>query len=249
MSTSNTIELLQKASLEIEKKLKALEDEIVASPKLAQPPNSLDPPHIYKEKLRKDVNAILHPRELQERFKSGFEAIVGELRAQLSLQEVREIADEWFRGLEKVVPSAPAELGLSDESYDTLQERMEISEKTFEHLYQAGARLYSHQQYHQAADIFLVLSHLNYRRHNVWYSLGLCEQLSQHYDSALRAYAMASITAIEAPLPYLNSAECCLALNRPGEAKEYLEIVAEIVNNSRDENLKNHLTRLQQRCK
>lgn len=111
----------------------------------------------------------------------------------------------------------------------TLSKMMDLSESTIDVLYSAGVRYLKKQDFSKAADIFFFLSIIDYRRYSIWFSLGLSEMKLGRFESALNAFAMASLTDPISPYPYLFSAECAFALNRPLEASSYLTRVKETI--------------------
>lgn len=120
-------------------------------------------------------------------------------------------------------PIAQAEQSLS------FQDIFPISDTTVEHFYQCGYRLHQNGQYQEAADVFFVMSSMDYRRHNVWMALGLAEKALSHWDLALAAFSMAILTNMQEPLAFLHSAACYIALGKNIDAQECLQGAAELL--------------------
>lgn len=109
----------------------------------------------------------------------------------------------------------------------TLQEIMGISQERMEQFYQAAYNLFQAGKESQAADAFFFLTALNPAVHVYWVALGMVEQALHHYQEALSAYAMSSLTGVEDPLPYYHSAACYYALQDQVNMQKSLEMAIE----------------------
>ena len=106
----------------------------------------------------------------------------------------------------------------------SLQEIIGYSDETMQKFYAAAYRLFQAEKESEAADAFLFLTALNPAVQAFWVGLGMAEQCLQHYEEALSAYAMASMTLVEDPLPYYYSAACYQALQDEDSARKSLEM-------------------------
>lgn len=217
------------------------------------PPDSLVPEKVWKERIRSELTAELSGKEVLQRVDSAVEALVHALKATLSPLEIQEISQEWDQGVEKMseIPEQSAE---NPELIPAvpLRKMMSVSEKTLGFLYGAGVHLYEKQDYVKAADVFFLLTLIDFQKFNIWLSLGLSELKSTHFEPALNAFAMASIINSNTPLPYMYSSECCIALGRPQESTDYLALAKEVLSslpeNEREVYL-SQITDLQQKSK
>lgn len=106
----------------------------------------------------------------------------------------------------------------------SLQEIVEFSDGTMQKFYEVAYHLFQAGKDQDAADAFLFLSTLNPAVHIFWVGLGMAEQCLQHYEEALSAYAMASLTEMEDPLPYYHSAACYHALQDNENCRKSIEM-------------------------
>lgn len=180
-----------------------------------QPPGSLEPKHIWEEKIRRGLMDIATGKGASEKATSGFDAIAADLKGHLSPIEMKKIQQEWEQGIRQWKDS---------QGGSCLAEALGISEETLVRFYEAASHYFEAGHFSKASDAFYVISVLDARRHNVWVALALSEMNLSRWNSAIICFAMASLTDGTAPLPYLYSAECCLNDHRKGEAEVYLEL-------------------------
>jgi len=252
-------------------------EKIMAENFTAPPPDSLEPKNIWEQKIRKNLTDLLSGQAVIDKLVAGFDAIIQDLRANLTPSEVNKISEEWNHGVEarmKQMESKTAEVEkminkldklteketqlvekefeANEPKNECLQQSLGISEDTLTRFYDAGNHYFNNQNYQKASDAFFVVTNLDQRRHNAWMALGLAEVHCDRIEQALVSFSMASITDINSPFPYLYSAECCLKDNRKDEAVIYLNLAKESVDASKLENkqeLSDKIKKLQESAK
>ena len=183
---------------------------------------------IESEKLRKEFMIALDLEKETKRFESAFHTIVDYMDRFGSPVELNEIKENWTHACQKFSELACEERIFKDSDiYSSLQDQIGITKNTFDQFFKIGRELYLRNEFEKAADVFFMLGFLNHAYYNVWVSLGLSEQQANHYDQALRAYAMACIMNNDSPEPFLYAADCCLAMNDKYEAELYLNEAVE----------------------
>jgi len=100
----------------------------------------------------------------------------------------------------------------------TFQEIIGYKQDSMEKFYNTAHQLFQKQEYQKAADAFVFLTTLNPYVHNYWLGLGMSEQLTENYQGALLAYAMAILTDVENPITHYQSGNCYRALNEETNA-------------------------------
>lgn len=209
----------------------------------------LDPhdPFASKAKVREKIKQQIVSEELHDRFPKGLKLIMENLKTHVSKVELNELTDELDGALTKMASMAEEKEstvgGLSDklgEMPDTLQEIFGISDKTIDLFYQSGCRYYEMSHYMDAADVFHAISLLAPTKFNVWFSLGMAEKQAAHYEKALQAFAMATLTNLASPIPHIQSAECYLLLKDDRNAKETFEYALKVIKENPDNDSKKH---------
>lgn len=190
------------------------------------PPNLLVPEKVWKENTKQQLKDICSTKELRARLISGQVAAINDLKGHLSPDVFQRFQENWRQGVEKLI--AIAEQGLPKENKEefppALQTLIGVTEETLGHIYDSGVRHFQKMDFHKASDIFYLVTLIDYLRHNAWISLGLCEMENHHFEKALEAFGMASITDIDNPLPYITSAECSIELGKDHDAKQFLNL-------------------------
>lgn len=216
---------------------------------MAPPPNSLESKEAWRGKTENALMEAISGQATIDKTADGFDAIMEDLRTHLSTSAVENISKEWELGIERWVEKAKLEEGMNPP--DTLLEALGISEETLNHFYHAGMRYFANKDFKKASDVFYAIAGLDPRRYNVWLHLGLSEAHLERYEPALISFSMASIMNIDAPYPYIYSAECCLKDSRKDEARSYLDLAQEAVEKEQPGNkqtLLNSINHLKQLC-
>lgn len=218
----------------------------------APPPNSLEPKEVWEQKKRNELMDLFSGQAAIDKSIAGFDAIVQDLNGHLSQANIERISQEWEHGVEAWIAKSLLKDKERKTPPESLMEILEISEETLNEFYQAANRYFKHKDFQKASDAFYIIAGLDPRRYNVWISLGLSEAHNHRFESALISFSMASIIDANSPDPYLFSAECCLRDRQIEEAKIYLELAEEAVNNSTlkdKQSLQNSIQNLKQQCK
>jgi hypothetical protein len=182
------------------------------------------------KKTRAELYTFLSDKEGSEKFELGMNAIIEDLEKNLGKEEVDRISKEWKAGVEKWFSKMSPHNGNEEEQKTvTLQELMEISEQTLEEFYDAATRYYKNRDFQRASAAFYVVNCMDYRRHNVWISIGLCEMHDHNWDKAIFSFGMASLTDMTSPYPYLYSANCCCQNKHFSEATVYLNLAEKAI--------------------
>ncbi len=200
---------------------------------------------------------FLTAKEVRNRAAQGLSIIFRELPKYVTPLQLANIKAEWDHNTKALTEKMENESNVLDAfatnapnaevqtaEGETAGEQMEqqlsfqdifpISDTTIEHFYQCGYRLHQNAQYQEAADVFFVMSSMDYRRHNVWMALGLAEKALRHWDLALTAFSMAILTNMQEPLAFLHSAACYIALGKNIDAQECLQAASELLQKSTD---------------
>ena len=107
----------------------------------------------------------------------------------------------------------------------TLGEAWGTTEAEREALYQVGYSLYGQGKYSEAFKVFSLLVIQNHLEPRYLFALGGACQMLERYTDALQHYMAATVALLDDPLPVFHVAECLIAMGRPEEAKESLELV------------------------
>lgn len=225
--------------MELEDQLKQLEKEILhplvdeMMKKEAPPPNGLVSPQAWKEKKKQELLEFYSGKKDFDRVNRALEVLNSDFSSHLTPIELDTLSVEWQQGIENinVLFNKPVEEPLTVPNV-TLSEMMHLSDTFIETFYSVGVKCFQKQDYTKAADIFFLLSLIDFKRHAIWLSLGLAEMKIKEYEPALHAFAMASITNSQTPYPYIYSAECCIALDRFAEASTYFDLAKETISQS-----------------
>lgn len=220
------------------------------------PPNILVPASVWKDSVKAELENYFNAVDINTRIESGWKAIQEDMNTHLSAVEKENFKQEFKKGVDNLLKKITDKKEVTVNAKDfelkpiTLFELMELPEKTFESLYAIGERLYSNKLYSQAGDVFFVINMLDSRRFNVWLAYGMCEQHLERIENALSAFAMASITNIESPLPYIHSAQCCIGISEFSEAKAYLKLAGDALkaHDPNNKQLKDYIVRLESNC-
>lgn len=191
------------------------------------PPNLLVPASVWQKDTKQKLTEAYSGKGVQERIISAQNSVIHDLKTHLNHEDFNKFQENWRHALEKL--SAPKEEKHSHEKHHedfppSLQSIIGITEETIGHIYDVGVRLFQKMDFVKAADVFYLVAFIDYLRHNAWVSFGLCELENGHFEVALEAFCMASITDINHPLPYYGSAECSVELGRMDDAKQFLKL-------------------------
>ena len=201
-------------------------DHLMVTEYAVAPPDPLVPEKVWKERMRGELTTFLSGKEVMKRVDSATEALVHYIKSNLSQVEIQDLAKEWQAGMEKMCDlfEVKEEEPVEKIPVITLQQIMNLSEHSLGIFYTAGVKLYEGHDYRKAADLFFLLTLIDYQRHNIWLSLGLSEMKNNQFEQALNAFTMATATKNDSSLPYIYSAECSIALHRPQEASALLAL-------------------------
>lgn len=217
------------------------------------PPNSLVSPKSWRKKKKEELLDFYSGKKDFDRVNAAIKELQTDFSSSLSPIEMDKLTEEWERGLEKInaLFETPQEVQDSIPAVP-LCRMMNLSDSFMETFYSAGVKYFQKQDFTKAADIFFLLSLIDFQRHAIWVSLGLSEMMIGEFEPALNAFAMASITNSMSPYPFIHSAECCIALSRFQEASTYFDLAKEAISNSapkEKESLMGQITSLEQKNK
>ncbi len=219
----------------IEKKLAVTIEEMVKNP----PPEatSLESVEQVKQQTKDMLMDILAAKDIRLRMDEGFEAIFQDLSSREAPVVIQGIKDEWIEYSKNMLNLiGKAELPSSEqEALEAFKEGFALSEDTMDRFYQCGVRFYQAKNYQKAADVFFVISSIDYRRHGVWLGLGLAEQELGHHQFALTAFSMAALTDMEDPMSFVYSAECYIALKEYKDAEECIQTALDFIHGKTDD--------------
>lgn len=109
----------------------------------------------------------------------------------------------------------------------TLAQAMGITSRECEAMYAHGHSLYAQGKYNDAFKIFAQLVAYDHMDSRYQLALASAMQMTRRYEEALQQYIVVTVMRVDDPIPVFHSAECLLALGRPQEARESLELVVE----------------------
>ncbi len=205
--------------------------------------NAPPPPHHSSqspEQIRQEagtiLNELLSGKSLRDRIESGFQIIFRELAIHENPLLINDIRNEWKKCTEilthkvkkETQSTQPASVA-EQTTPPSFQEIFPVSDATLAHFYQCGSRLHQQANYQEAADVFFIVTTLDYRRHNAWLALGLAEKMLARWEVALVAFSMAALTNMENPISFLHSAECYIALGEKADAEAALQTAADLL--------------------
>ncbi|WP_323018734.1 SycD/LcrH family type III secretion system chaperone [Castellaniella sp.] len=109
----------------------------------------------------------------------------------------------------------------------TLAQAMGITAQECEAMYAHGHSLYAQGKYNDAFKIFAQLVSYDHMDSRYQLALASAMQITRRYEEALQQYVVVTVMRVDDPIPVFHSAECLLALGRPQEARESLELIIE----------------------
>lgn len=197
------------------------------------PPNIIESKSVWEKKKKAELMDLFSGQAVLDKIVAGFEAISEYLKTHLSSADMDRVAKEWELGTEKWIARVNSAEAIKEEKpAKSLMGIMGLSEDLLIYFYQAANHYFEHKDFQKASNAFFTITHLDPGRYNVWIALGLSEARNERFEPALVSFSMASILDPAAPHPYLFSAECSLKNKQTEEAKIYLQLAEEAVNNS-----------------
>ena len=107
----------------------------------------------------------------------------------------------------------------------TLAQALGLSADECEAMYAHGHSLYAQGKYQDALKIFAQLVAYDHLDSRYQMALASALQMTRHYEDALQQYMIVTVMRIDDPVPVYHCAECLIALGRPDEARESLNLV------------------------
>jgi len=106
----------------------------------------------------------------------------------------------------------------------TLAQAMGLTVRECEAMYAYGHALYAQGKYNDAFKIFAQLVAYDHMESRYQLALASALQMTRRYEEALQHYMIVTVMRLDDPVPVYHCAECLLALGRPAEAAESLEL-------------------------
>jgi tetratricopeptide (TPR) repeat protein len=223
---------LDQLHVDADKEIAVIVDDILSNAPL--PPDPFQSPEQIKQQARTILIDFLSAKDSRNRVAQGFKIIFRELSLHENPLLVNDIKAEWKKCAEELAQDMEARSSQAvseNETPTSLQEVFPVSDATIERFYQCGCRLHQDARYQEAADVFFVISTIDYRRHNAWLALGLAEKALASWEPALTAFSMAALTNIQDPLSFIHSAECYIALGEKVDAEDCIQAALELLSN------------------
>ncbi len=110
---------------------------------------------------------------------------------------------------------------------ESLQELLGLEDEQMDQILKIAVSHYSSDDFQNARDLFILLTTLDPSKSNYWMGLGMAEQMSQHYDMAGMAYAMAADLNTDDPSILLYSANCLRLMDKLSDALALLDALIE----------------------
>lgn len=134
-----------------------------------------------------------------------------------------------------IIPSKSAMIkalqSLDQESTDTLQERLALSDLQMEEFYNFAVELYNNQDYKKAKSIFYTLCILNPSITGFWSALGNSAEIEHLYFEALSSYLRA-YHLCDDPNYLLESARCLKKMDLSADGDHLIELALQQSNQS-----------------
>jgi type III secretion system low calcium response chaperone LcrH/SycD len=106
----------------------------------------------------------------------------------------------------------------------TLAQAMGLSSRECEAMYAYGHALYAQGKYNDAFKVFAQLVAYDHMDSRYQLALASAMQMTRRYEEALQHYMIVTVMRLDDPVPVFHCAECLLALGKPAEAAESLEL-------------------------
>ena len=107
----------------------------------------------------------------------------------------------------------------------TLAQAMGLTADACEAMYAHGHSLYAQGKYNDAFKIFAQLVAYDHMDSRYQMALASAMQMTRRYEEALQQYMIVTVMRIDDPVPVYHCAECLIALGRPDDARESLNLV------------------------
>ena len=187
------------------------------------------------KKIQDELSKSVFGPEGRKQFSRGLDLILEDLKNHCTPVEWETMQQECTSGVLKWCEMSDQEASSIEEliekveqAPDTLQQVLNLSEKTMEAMYQSGLRYFEGKQWQAAKDVFWVLAILSPLRPNLWIALGLMDQQEGKFEEALEHFAKAMLLSDNDLLPYFYVAECYLSNNQKYLAESTLRAALEI---------------------
>ena len=106
---------------------------------------------------------------------------------------------------------------------ETLARAFNIKRKDLEELYSEAYVAYNADEFEKSALLFRWLALFNPFEIKYWMGFGASNQLLNHFEPALKAYAIAALLDTKDPYPHYHAYECYMCMNEGKEALIALE--------------------------
>lgn len=120
----------------------------------------------------------------------------------------------------------------------TMAEALGLDSRECEALYAHGHSLYAQGKYNDALKIFAQLVAYDHLDSRYQMALASAMQMTRRYEEALQHYIIVTVMRMDDPVPVYHSAECLIAMGRPDEARESLELVGTLCEEGRHDVIK-----------
>ncbi len=107
----------------------------------------------------------------------------------------------------------------------TMAQVMGVTDEQCEVMYAYGHSLYALGKYDDAFKVFAQLVTYDHMDSRYQMALASAMQMTGRYEEALQQYVVVTVMRLDDPAPVFHCAECLLALGRPEEARDSLELV------------------------
>lgn len=189
-------------------------------------PSKMISKEAQKERLEKQICDEL--RIFKTRVENGIFQIMKKV-TERSIPDNELHSSEFIDDIAKLT-QIPTLIEESPESYfeqlneKTVIEITNVSEQTFETLYQAACELYNEEQYEHAADAFGFLTLINSNSYSSWLGLAHSQYFLKRYEEALVAYAWCCEVDPTDPQCHLFSSYCYEEIHELDNAINAIEL-------------------------
>jgi tetratricopeptide (TPR) repeat protein len=217
-----------------------------------------------KGEFKKIIRESLDDTKANERSSAGFNLIIKHLgeypNDRLCLKELENAAKSLRTSLDDAIgPNADkmqqtlsenidfvttletmSEDSNADEEFATppsLAEQWQVSPETLMTFYQIGVKLYEELKLEEAICVFTYLSLLDQYNHDVWVSLGMCQQRANEWMNAIQSYTTASLMNPLNPIPYFYSIDCYIGINNYTNAHTSLQMAEHFITEENKEQM------------
>ena len=177
--------------------------------------------------------------EIKKRIETGY-GILNDKIKELSFDLQDKFRREFQSGRQKVLDMADPVVDPEEQikkylPCNTFQEFLGFSNEMIEWVYQVGRSLFEEKKFWEASGLFHILLSFNTFMPSYWIALGLSEKELRNYEGAWCMFNSLSGVDPNNLFAHYNSAELYLELGEIEEALKELQILSDVIENTKQE--------------